>query len=121
MCCERYWECGPWELGVCERSYIEKVVLLLCQTSDQVPVLQEIMKVVMDTQKMPVNLSGWLKTVKGNVAFVKVWKYIVIDILLVSVGLISHSGRVAFLSDVRQPEVRHFLLLNALTRPNLYC
>ena len=41
-----------------ERSYLEKVVLLLCQTSDQVPVLQEIMKVVMDTQRMPVNLSG---------------------------------------------------------------
>ena len=58
MCCERYWECGPWELGVCERSYFERVVLLLCQTSGQVPVLQEIMKVVMDTQKMPVNLSG---------------------------------------------------------------
>ena len=78
MSCERYWECGPWELGAGERSYFEKVVLLLCQTSDQVPVLQEIMKVVMDTQKMPVNLSGWLKTVKGNVAFVKVWKCIVI-------------------------------------------
>ena len=43
---------------MCERSYFEKVVLLLCQTSDQVPVLQEIMKVVMDTQRMPVNLIG---------------------------------------------------------------
>ena len=55
MCCESVAR-GSWGLG--ERSYFEKVVLLLCQTSDQVPVLQEIMKVVMDTQKMPVNLSG---------------------------------------------------------------
>ena len=107
---------GRWGWG--ERSYFGRVVWLQCQTSDQVPVLQEIMKVVMDTQRMLVNLSGWLKTVKGNVAFVKVWKYIVIHLLLASRGLISHSGRVAFLSDVRQPEVRHFLLLNALTLPN---
>ena len=110
---------GRWGCG--EMGYSEKVVWLQCQTSDQVPVLQEIMKVVVDTQRMPVNLSGWLKTVKGNVAFVKVWKYIVIHLVVASRGLISHSGRVASLSDTRQPEVRHFLLLNALTLPNLYC
>ena len=121
MCCERYWECGPWELGVGERSYFEKVVLLLCQTSDQVPVLQEIMKVVMDTQRMPVNLIGWLKTVKENVAFVKVWKYIVIHLLLVSRGLISHSGRGHLWTTHANRKFANFLLLNALTLPNLYC
>ena len=66
--------------------FFVRVVWLLCQTSDQVPVLQEIMKVVMDTQRMLVNLSGWLKTVKGNVAFVKVWKCIVIHDLPASGG-----------------------------------
>ena len=101
--------------------FFVRVLWLLCQTSDQVPVLREIMKVVMDTQTMPVNLIGWLKTVKGNVAFVKVWKYNVIHDLPASRGLISHSGRVASLNDTRRPKVRHFLLLNALTLPNLYC
>ena len=119
LCCERYGSvsCGRGGGGI----FFVRVVWLLCQTSDQVPVLREIMKVVMDTQRMPVNLSGWLKTVKGNVAFVKVWKYNVIHDLPASRGLISHSGRVASLNDTRRPKVRHFLLLNALTLPNLYC
>ena len=46
LCCERYGECGPWEVGVGGgRSYFGRVVWILCQTSDQVPVLWEIVGV----------------------------------------------------------------------------